>query len=294
MKQIAAKHRRAPALDGVTSRRQRRATTATPRRRVRRRVRDRCGRAAASIAAIDIGTTKICCFIARVENEPRILGIGQQIARGVRGGTIIDLEAAGASISGAVHAAEQMAGADDRPRRRQPVGRLSRLAHRQDRDRRRPARDRRRRHAPGARARLCDARRAGSPGHPLDPGRLLDRRQPRHPRSARHGRRAARRQHAHRDRRDRQRAQPHRGARTRASRSRGAGRQPLRRGPRLPRRGREGSRRHGRRHGRRHDDDRRVLRRQSDLRRCGPGRRHARDARHRARPVDAAGACRAA
>lgn len=63
-----------------------------------------------TIAAIDIGTTKVCCFIARVEEEPRILGIGHQIARGVRGGTIADLEAAGESIRAAVHAAEQMAG----------------------------------------------------------------------------------------------------------------------------------------------------------------------------------------
>lgn len=62
------------------------------------------------IAAIDIGTTKICCFIARVEAEPRILGIGHQIARGVRGGAIIDLDAAGTSIRSAVHAAEEMAG----------------------------------------------------------------------------------------------------------------------------------------------------------------------------------------
>jgi cell division protein FtsA len=63
------------------------------------------------IAALDIGTTKICCFIARVEDdEPRVLGIGHQISRGVRNGTIIDLEAAGTSVLNAVHAAEQMAG----------------------------------------------------------------------------------------------------------------------------------------------------------------------------------------
>ncbi len=62
------------------------------------------------IAAIDIGTTKICCFIARVEDQPRILGIGHQIARGVKSATIIDLDAAADSIRNAVHAAEQMAG----------------------------------------------------------------------------------------------------------------------------------------------------------------------------------------
>jgi cell division protein FtsA len=63
------------------------------------------------IAALDIGTTKICCFIARVTtDEPRVLGIGHQISRGVRNGTIVDIEAAAASIVNAVHAAEQMAG----------------------------------------------------------------------------------------------------------------------------------------------------------------------------------------
>ncbi|HTT78848.1 MAG TPA: cell division protein FtsA [Stellaceae bacterium] len=62
-----------------------------------------------TIAALDIGTTKVCCFIARVEAEPRVLGIGHQLAKGVRGGTVIDLEAAGESIRAAVHAAEQMA-----------------------------------------------------------------------------------------------------------------------------------------------------------------------------------------
>lgn len=63
------------------------------------------------IAALDIGTTKICCFIARVgTDKPRVLGIGHQISRGVRNGTIVDLESAGASIVNAVHAAEEMAG----------------------------------------------------------------------------------------------------------------------------------------------------------------------------------------
>jgi cell division protein FtsA len=62
------------------------------------------------VAALDIGTTKVCCFIARVEPEkPRVIGIGHQISRGLRNGTIVDLEAAGASIVNAVHAAEEMA-----------------------------------------------------------------------------------------------------------------------------------------------------------------------------------------
>src|SRR6202035_4111214 len=63
------------------------------------------------ITALDIGTTKVCCFIARVEDErPRVLGIGYQISRGVRNGGIVDLEATGTSVLNAVHAAEEMAG----------------------------------------------------------------------------------------------------------------------------------------------------------------------------------------
>jgi cell division protein FtsA len=63
------------------------------------------------ITALDIGSTKICCFIARVEDErPRVLGIGHQISRGVRNGKIIDLEATSSSVLNAVHAAEEMAG----------------------------------------------------------------------------------------------------------------------------------------------------------------------------------------
>jgi len=63
------------------------------------------------VAAIDIGTTKVCCFIARLDGDaPRVIGIGHQISRGVRNGVIIDLEAASHSVLTAAHAAEQMAG----------------------------------------------------------------------------------------------------------------------------------------------------------------------------------------
>jgi cell division protein FtsA len=63
------------------------------------------------IAAIDIGTTKIVCFIARREaGGPRIIGIGHQVSRGIKAGQIVDLGAAATSMLNAVHAAEQMAG----------------------------------------------------------------------------------------------------------------------------------------------------------------------------------------
>lgn len=65
-----------------------------------------------TVAALDVGTTKVCCFIARTDGDslPRIVGIGHQVAKGVRNGGIIDMDRAEASIRAAVHAAEQMAG----------------------------------------------------------------------------------------------------------------------------------------------------------------------------------------
>lgn len=64
------------------------------------------------VAALDIGSSKVCCFIARIEDGdvPRVIGIGQQISRGIKGGSIIDLDLAEASVLNAVHAAEQMSG----------------------------------------------------------------------------------------------------------------------------------------------------------------------------------------
>jgi len=62
------------------------------------------------IAGVDIGSTKTCCFIARVEGvEPRILGIGHQVSRGIKSGTIVNLDDVSESIRAAVHAAEEMA-----------------------------------------------------------------------------------------------------------------------------------------------------------------------------------------
>ncbi|MEE9196026.1 MAG: cell division protein FtsA, partial [Alphaproteobacteria bacterium] len=64
------------------------------------------------ITGLDIGTTKVCCFIARGGDDgaPRIIGIGHQVADGVRAGTIVDMAAAELAIRNAVHAAEEMAG----------------------------------------------------------------------------------------------------------------------------------------------------------------------------------------
>jgi cell division protein FtsA len=64
------------------------------------------------IAAVDVGTTKVVCFIARLGEggRPRIVGIGHQVSRGLRAGAIVDMDAAEAAIGTAVNAAEQMAG----------------------------------------------------------------------------------------------------------------------------------------------------------------------------------------
>ena len=65
------------------------------------------------LAALDIGSTKICCAIARGEATPdkiRLLGIGQHASRGIKNASITDLDALEDSILNAVHTAEQMAG----------------------------------------------------------------------------------------------------------------------------------------------------------------------------------------
>jgi cell division protein FtsA len=64
------------------------------------------------LAALDIGSSKIACFVARVvddEGNFEVLGVGHQAAAGVKNGTVTDIEAAEAAIRRAVHAAEDMA-----------------------------------------------------------------------------------------------------------------------------------------------------------------------------------------
>ena len=64
------------------------------------------------IAALDIGTTKVCCFIAEKDSGDRIqvTGIGYHASEGLKAGSIVDMQAAEQSVLAAVHAAEQMAG----------------------------------------------------------------------------------------------------------------------------------------------------------------------------------------
>lgn len=76
----------------------------------------------AILSALDVGTSKVVCLIARLDpiegsdilsgrtHRMRILGIGHQRSRGIKGGTVIDLAEAEKAIRLAVDAAERMAG----------------------------------------------------------------------------------------------------------------------------------------------------------------------------------------
>ena len=72
------------------------------------------------VAALDIGSTKISCLIARAtHSDPksnldprqslRVLGFGQTLSRGVKSGSIVDIDEAERAIRLAVDAAERMA-----------------------------------------------------------------------------------------------------------------------------------------------------------------------------------------
>lgn len=64
------------------------------------------------IAALDVGSSKIACFIARVRDENGnidVIGIGHQASQGIKSGTVVDLDRAENAIRQAVNAAEKMA-----------------------------------------------------------------------------------------------------------------------------------------------------------------------------------------
>ncbi len=64
------------------------------------------------IAALDIGSSKVVCFIANLaaDGKPEIIGIGHQLSQGIRAGIVIDVKKAESSILSAVNSAEKMAG----------------------------------------------------------------------------------------------------------------------------------------------------------------------------------------
>ena len=63
------------------------------------------------IAGLDIGTTKIGCFIAEVNEaqEIKIIGVGTAPSEGLRYGIVVDSEKTVRSIRQAVEKAEEMA-----------------------------------------------------------------------------------------------------------------------------------------------------------------------------------------
>jgi len=66
-------------------------------------------------AGLDIGASKTTCFIAKTEQtlaglRPRVIGVGHVSTKGVRAGAVVDMDAAAASVRGAVENAEAMAG----------------------------------------------------------------------------------------------------------------------------------------------------------------------------------------
>ncbi len=86
------------------------------------RMRPLSGRRPSLVSVLDIGTSKICCLIARLcpreasrvlpgrTHTIEVIGIGHRRAYGIKSGVVSDLEAAEQSIRAAVDAAERMAG----------------------------------------------------------------------------------------------------------------------------------------------------------------------------------------
>ena len=69
---------------------------------------------ASVFAALDIGATKIACFIVKTEQtvvgpRPRVIGVAHQPSRGVRAGAITDMDAASRAVQEAIARAEKMA-----------------------------------------------------------------------------------------------------------------------------------------------------------------------------------------
>ncbi|HCB49257.1 MAG TPA: cell division protein FtsA [Chloroflexi bacterium] len=65
------------------------------------------------IFAIDIGTTKVCALVGELrQGQVQIIGLGQEPAKGMRKGMIVDVAQATLAISQAVEQAEQTSGYD--------------------------------------------------------------------------------------------------------------------------------------------------------------------------------------
>ena len=66
---------------------------------------------ASTVAALDIGSSKVCCIIAKVSKDKRIkvVGYGYNASRGIKNGIVTDLGLATIAVGNAVQDAEQMA-----------------------------------------------------------------------------------------------------------------------------------------------------------------------------------------
>jgi cell division protein FtsA len=85
------------------------------------RMKQLAARRGATLAVLDVGTSKIACLIARLTplgsdapargrtHNARVLGIGHQRSRGVKAGQIVDMDEAESAIRRTVDAAERMA-----------------------------------------------------------------------------------------------------------------------------------------------------------------------------------------
>ncbi len=90
------------------------------------RMRPLSARRSATLSVLDVGTSKVVCLVAELlpveasdllpnrTHLARIVGIGHQRSQGLKGGAVVDLEAAEEAIRHAVHAAERMAGVEIR------------------------------------------------------------------------------------------------------------------------------------------------------------------------------------
>lgn len=64
------------------------------------------------VVGLDVGTSKVCTLVARVENGAnlRILGVGIEPSQGLRKGTVTDINAASESIARSIEKAERTSG----------------------------------------------------------------------------------------------------------------------------------------------------------------------------------------
>src|SRR4030065_1562883 len=64
------------------------------------------------VVGIDVGTTKVCTLVGRVEGEKvvRIIGVGIEPSEGIKRGVIVDLAQASQAITRSVEKAEQTSG----------------------------------------------------------------------------------------------------------------------------------------------------------------------------------------